>query len=102
MPEPTYATARAVAGSVQAHFSSHLKIARDRGRTDLAPEPDIEVIETMIDAAFWAGDVITDGAGVCASAGAAAAVANVTTKRNSRRCKFIALLPCVASTAALS
>jgi hypothetical protein len=54
MPDPTYATARAVAPSVKAHFAAHLGKARARGRMDLAPEPDVTVIETMIDAAFWA------------------------------------------------
>ena len=29
-------------------------MARERGETDLAPEPDLEVVETIIDTAFWA------------------------------------------------
>jgi|SRR5579862_285295 len=54
MSEPTYATAREVAASVQRHFALHLRLARDRGVTRLATEPDPDTIATMIDAAFWA------------------------------------------------
>ena len=54
MSQPTYATARAVASTVQAHFARHMALARGRGRTDLAPQPDAEAIERIIDAAFWA------------------------------------------------
>ena len=54
MTEPAYPAARAVAARVQRHFTEHLESARQRGRTDLAPEPAAADIEAMIDAAFWA------------------------------------------------
>ena len=54
MSQPTYPTARAVASTVQAHFARHMAAARERGRADLAPQPDLEAIEAIIDAAFWA------------------------------------------------
>ena len=38
----------------RAHFGRRLALARERGRDALAPEPDAEAIETLIDAAFWA------------------------------------------------
>ena len=54
MVNPAYPAARAVASKVRAHFAHHLALARERGRTDLAPEPGTADIEAMIDAAFWA------------------------------------------------
>src|SRR4029453_13310 len=54
MSDPAYPAARIVAKKVQAHFSRRLALARERGRDALAPEPDAEAIETLIDAAFWA------------------------------------------------
>ncbi|HYN06453.1 MAG TPA: hypothetical protein VES67_03590 [Vicinamibacterales bacterium] len=54
MSVPAYPAARAVSRKVQAHFARRLATARDRGRADLAPEPDAEAIEAIIDAAFWA------------------------------------------------
>jgi hypothetical protein len=54
MTEQTYPAARAVAGAVEAHFARHLGEARAQGIGSLAPAPDAETIETMIDAAFWA------------------------------------------------
>lgn len=54
MSDPAYPAARLVAKKVQAHFSRRLALARERGRDALAPEPDAEAIETLIDAAFWA------------------------------------------------
>jgi hypothetical protein len=54
MSASTYPTARAVAARVEAHFARHLGLARERGLTDLAPQADAGVIETMVDAAFWA------------------------------------------------
>jgi len=52
--EPTYQAARAVAETVKAHFAQHIAAARQRGEEELAPEPDITAIETIIDATFWA------------------------------------------------
>ena len=54
MSLPSYPAARAVASKVIGHFSQHLASARARGRTSLAPEPDVEAIEAIVDAAFWA------------------------------------------------
>jgi len=54
MPAVTYPTARAVASRVEKHFARHLAAARKRGRTDLAAAADASVIQTVVDAAFWA------------------------------------------------
>jgi hypothetical protein len=50
----TYPSARAVATRVEEHFTRQLALARGRGRTDLAPLPDVGIIQTVVDAAFWA------------------------------------------------
>ena len=52
--EATYQAARAVAATVEAHFAQHLGAARARGERELAPEPDAQTIEAIIDATFWA------------------------------------------------
>lgn len=39
---------------MEAHFARHLAAARERGEQDLAPKPDVEAIEAIIDATFWA------------------------------------------------
>lgn len=54
MADPAYPAARQVAAIVQDHFARHLAGARSQGRTDLAPAPDAQAIESIIDAAFWA------------------------------------------------
>ena len=54
MSEPMYPAARAVAAKVKAHFAARIGVARERGRSELAPAPDADAIEAMIDAAFWA------------------------------------------------
>lgn len=51
---PTYQAARAVAARVESHFARHLEAARLRDERELAPEPDAQTIETIIDATFWA------------------------------------------------
>src|SRR4051794_39854876 len=51
---PAYPAARAVALKVQSHFESHLAQARQAGRQGFAPQPEVEVIEAIADAAFWA------------------------------------------------
>ncbi|MDQ3817835.1 MAG: hypothetical protein M3362_09105 [Acidobacteriota bacterium] len=53
MTESAYPAARAVSATVQAHFR-HLLESRQHGREVLAEQPDALVIETIIDAAFWA------------------------------------------------
>jgi hypothetical protein len=50
----TYLAAQAVAPAVEAHFAKHLSAARARGEKHLAPEPDAETVERIVDAAFWA------------------------------------------------
>jgi hypothetical protein len=54
MSEPLYPPARAAASRVRAHIAHQIVMARERGETDLAPEADLEVVETIIDVAFWA------------------------------------------------
>ena len=49
----TYKSARSVAAQVHRHFALHLEDARLRNEINLAPEPNPEIIETMIDTAFW-------------------------------------------------
>src|SRR5215831_17657952 len=48
-----YPMARAVAPIVRAHFAGHIGEAVRRGQT-VAAIPDVESIEAMIEAAFWA------------------------------------------------
>jgi hypothetical protein len=59
--EPTYQAARTVAATVESHFAQHLAAARERGEQDLAPEPDAQTIETIIDATFWASLLREEG-----------------------------------------
>lgn len=54
MTEPAYPAARSVAAAVQAHFVRHMTAARRDGQKGLAPQPDAQAIESIIDAAFWA------------------------------------------------
>jgi hypothetical protein len=55
MTGPSYPAARIVSRTVQAHFERHLAAARRRGSEEkLAPQPDAQAIETIIDTAFWA------------------------------------------------
>jgi len=50
----TYQAAAAVAPAIEGHFARLLATAIAQGETDLAPEPSVNVIETIIDVAFWA------------------------------------------------
>ncbi|WP_158797148.1 putative sensor domain DACNV-containing protein [Pedobacter sp. L105] len=52
--KPTYQAARMIAPKVEAIFAQHLAVARDSGEEDLAPLPSAHIVETIIDAAFWA------------------------------------------------
>jgi hypothetical protein len=54
MTGPAYPAARIVAPKVAAHFAHHAGEARRRGRVDLLAAPGADVIEAIIDAAFWA------------------------------------------------
>jgi hypothetical protein len=49
-----YSAARAVAPIVRAHFAHHYRSARAAAGDRLADVPDVEAIEAIIDAAFWA------------------------------------------------
>jgi hypothetical protein len=49
-----YAAALTVAPKLHAYFACHRATALQRGETELAPLPERETIETLIDAAFWA------------------------------------------------
>ena len=52
--QSTYEAARIVAPLAEAHFADHHFDARERGETDLAPEPDAKTIQEIVDASFWA------------------------------------------------
>ena len=54
MNRESYPPARAVAPKVQAHFARHHELARRRGHVPVAALPDAVVIESVINAAFWA------------------------------------------------
>ena len=54
MTGPAYPAARLVAPKVAAHFAHHAEEARRRGRVDLLAAPGADMIEAIIDAAFWA------------------------------------------------
>src|ERR1051325_1628560 len=51
---PAYPAARKVAEGVVGHFTRRAEAARAAGKQGLAPTPDAEAVETVIDAAFWA------------------------------------------------
>ncbi len=52
--QPTYQAAFAVSEAVDLHFKKHFNAARLNAVQELAPEPSAEVIEAIIDVAFWA------------------------------------------------
>lgn len=54
MTGPSYPPARAVASRVHAHLATQTLVARERGEAGLAPEADVDAVEAIIDAAFWA------------------------------------------------
>lgn len=54
MNGPAYPAAHAVATTTQNYFARHLEAARLQGVQELAPEPDAQAIEAIIEAAFWA------------------------------------------------
>jgi hypothetical protein len=51
--EPAYKAARSVSRAIESHFAEQLAAAIKRGEKDLAPEPQRQVIEAIIDTAFW-------------------------------------------------
>ncbi len=54
MTGPAYPAARAVAATVEGYFERQLAAARQQGQQELVSAPDAQVIEKIIDAAFWA------------------------------------------------
>ena len=52
--KPTYQAAHTASAAIEGHFTVLLATALQRGDMDLAPAPPREVIEAIIDAAFWA------------------------------------------------
>jgi hypothetical protein len=54
MKREAYAAARTVSPTLHAYFARHRAEAIRRGDEHLAPLPDAETIEAVIDAAFWA------------------------------------------------
>ncbi len=54
MTGPAYPASRAVAATMQEYFASHLAAASQQELEALAPQPDAQTIEEIIDAAFWA------------------------------------------------
>lgn len=51
---PSYPAARTAAARVQPHFAQHRAKAQSAGHHRLGPLPEITVIESIIEAAFWA------------------------------------------------
>jgi hypothetical protein len=54
MTEPAYPAARAVALKILPHFARHLAAERQANQLCLAPRPEAQDIEAIVDAAFWA------------------------------------------------
>ena len=54
MSPPLYPAAEKIAPRLREHFEQHREAARAEGVSDLAPLPGIEVIERIVDTAFWA------------------------------------------------
>jgi hypothetical protein len=50
----TYKAASEVAGTIEEHFRKHHEAARANGEEDLAARPNANIIENLIDVAFWA------------------------------------------------
>lgn len=54
MHRETYAAARPISLQLHDYFARHRQEALDRGGQHLAPLPDAETIQAIVDAAFWA------------------------------------------------
>lgn len=52
--QPGYPAARLVAPTVAGHLAMHLAAAKQSGLEHFAPQPRLEDVEALIDAAFWA------------------------------------------------
>ena len=51
---PGYPAAHLIVDRVQQRFARHHEAARAAGHSPLAPSPDAEAVESIVDAAFWA------------------------------------------------
>lgn len=51
---PAYPAARTVASTIESYFAAKLGIAAERGKTDVASQPDADSVESIIEACFWA------------------------------------------------
>jgi hypothetical protein len=54
MTEPAYPAARAIATTVEAYFARHHASTTKGGPQRLAPQPDADAIEAIVDTSFWA------------------------------------------------
>ncbi len=54
MRREAYAPARTISPKLQTYFARQREEAQRRGQKDLAPLPEAETIEAMVDASFWA------------------------------------------------
>ncbi len=54
MYQSNYQAARVASVQIKEHFAHHLAEARAQGAELLTPEPEAEMIEQILDAAFWA------------------------------------------------
>ena len=54
MKREAYAAARTISPKLRSYFARYRAEAIDRGQSNLAPVPEAETIEAVIDAAFWA------------------------------------------------
>lgn len=52
--EPTYLPARMISFTISSHFEHHIATADCAGKCNLAPKPEPQCIEAIIDVAFWA------------------------------------------------
>src|SRR5215813_10643635 len=54
MSRPVYPAAQAVAATVEEHFIHHTNAANKKGAEHIAPPPDANAVEVIVDSAFWA------------------------------------------------
>lgn len=54
LSEPTYLPARIVAPKIEAHFTAHQQASKGKNGDNVASPPQLEIIEAVIDIAFWA------------------------------------------------
>ncbi len=54
MSRPVYPAAQAVAATVEDYFANHINAAAKKRGEELAPSPDANAVEVIVDSAFWA------------------------------------------------